>query len=137
METKPDSQPQFPPEWLVEEFRGLLSERAKRDQRGDSSYANNVRFEANVWDLKLVFGSLVQRLGNSDIDWHTAINIPWELAKLMDYYLRVNIAFRERDHGSLTVPSGMVPKPNPPAEDDPKASEFYEMLSKIHKDVFG
>ena len=70
----------------------IQSEDAEQDEL-TADYANNVNFAANVWDLKLLFGELSGT--KPAIDWHTSITLPWAQAKLMAYYLDINIASHE------------------------------------------
>ena len=56
----------------------------RRPHDFNSEYANNTLFEPTVWDLKIIFGELFRsRDGKaSDVDWHTAITMPWSQVKL-------------------------------------------------------
>ena len=58
-----------------------------------SDYANNVFFVGSIWDLKILFGELTAV--EQQVDWHTAMTLPWAQAKLMSYYLQINIALHE------------------------------------------
>jgi hypothetical protein len=101
------------------------------------AYANNVRYEANIWDLRIIFGHLQE----DHIDWHTTITVPWAQVKLMTYYLRVNAAFHERGNDPVRIPVTMKPDPPaPPTEDqlnDPSYMELFEAHRKIYTDTFG
>src|SRR3990167_11504158 len=59
-----------------------------------SLYANNVQFEQSAFDLKLIFGELNQAGGKALVDQHSSMTIPWGQAKLLLYYLQVNIGPR-------------------------------------------
>lgn len=113
----------------------------RRDNDFLSLYANNVRFELSVWDLKLIFGQLDQSSGELAIDQHTAVAISWAQAKLMSYYLQLNLAIHEADNGPITVPASVKPpKPERPVGDlanDPKAQALYELAQKMHGETFG
>jgi hypothetical protein len=81
-------------------------------ERGDdfeSLYANNVRFESSVWDLKLIFGELDQSRPLTIVRQHTSISIPWIQAKLLAYFIEVNIGIFESDNGFIRVPSSVTP----------------------------
>ena len=134
METNPDQS--TIPQWLLDEIKSFLAEKSKRERRAETSYANNVVFAANIWDLKIMFGSLIHRSGQGDIDWHTTVTIPWTQAKLMDYYLRVNLAFREKENGPVEVPRSMVPA-LPPPEDNETSRAQFDLVNQIHREVFG
>ena len=79
-------------------------------------YANNTAVEASVWDLKVVFGQWYQSGG---VDWHTMVTMPWAQAKLLAFYLRVNLAMYEAQHGKVIVPQAMWPQPLPGDLADP------------------
>jgi hypothetical protein len=101
-------------------------------------YANNTRFESSVWDLRLLFGQYRQ----GEIDWHTSVTLPWQQAKLMMYYLRLNIAFYESSGGPLEVPPTMKPsQPTFPTDEelqtDPGSMKLYEAYNKVYIDMFG
>lgn len=53
-----------------------------RHEEFTSLYANNVQFEWSQLDLKLIFGQLDQSRGKAQIEQHTAMTIPWMIAKL-------------------------------------------------------
>lgn len=105
----------------------------------EAVYANNSHFEASVWDLKILFGQLEQHTGKSIVDWHTAITIPWMQAKLLDYYLRINIALHEIESGSrININPRVLPsKAGLPPTDDSNAQALYEASVKIYNEMFG
>jgi hypothetical protein len=74
-------------------------------------YANNLLFEASVWDLKLIFGVLDQTTTPNTIREHASINIPWAQVKLMTHFLKVNLLIHERDHGKVNIPTALIPEP--------------------------
>jgi hypothetical protein len=105
-----------------------------------ADYANNVRFVANVWDLKILFGEL--SVSKPDVDWHTSITLPWAQAKLMAYYLSINIAAYEAHHGGIRLPESMLPlePPPPPLEtgkDDPSHKVFEFVREQRQKFLNG
>jgi hypothetical protein len=101
-----------------------------------SDYANNVLFVGTIWDLKLLFGELSAT--NKGVDWHTSITLPWELAKLMAYYLDINLAARELTHGTIRVPESMTPpEPPPPSESENNpATQRLVSFIKEHRQKF-
>jgi hypothetical protein len=106
-----------------------------------SLYANNVHFESSVWDLKLLFGLLdqIKGAGNAMIDQHTAINIPWVQAKLVAYFLTVNVMLHESENGKLEIPTRIIPiklDPSDPALDD-KGKSLTQYLAWVHDQFFG
>ena len=95
-----------------------------------SEYANNVYFLGNIWDLKLLFGELTAT--SQKIDWHTSITLPWAQAKLMEYYLKLNIAAYEASNGRIKVPESMLPPAPPPiAEEDKNSPGAKKMVDFI------
>jgi len=108
--TDVDPQPQAPPQ----EPQHLTPLQFKRGEDFESLYANNVRFESSVWDLKLIFGQLDQSTGGEVIELHTAVTIPWTTAKILLHYLRVNIALHELENGKIRMPSRVFPNAPPP-----------------------
>ena len=106
-----------------------------------SMYANNVRFEASVWDLKILFGELDQTegAGKTFVELHTAITVSWPTAKIMAYFLAANCASHQAQTGPIHVPSYAVP-PRP----DPSNAVWAGMdknlvnyLGWIHDQFFG
>src|SRR5271156_347432 len=91
-----------------------------------SEYANNTYFVRNIWDLKILFGEL--GIVGQGVDWHTAVTLPWAQAKLMSFYLQVNIAVHEATHGKVKVPTGMLPPPAPSALGDAEVLAFINKL---------
>ena len=94
-----------------------------------TDYANNVAFETSVWDLKLIFGEYSDQ--DKSVEWHTSITIPWAQAKLMQYYLQINLEFNEQQQGKIKIPSVAIPPaPSPPDPDDPAAKALYELVQR-------
>ena len=100
-----------------------------------SEYANNSLFEPSVWDLKIIFGQLfrAEGLGRSDVDWHTAITLPWPQANGSSYYLQVNLVMHEFENGVVKVPERLYPADVPPTEEDLKDTERLAMLDTVKK----
>lgn len=107
-----------------------------------SLYANNVAYEASVWDLKLIFGQLDQNVaerqqGQTTVDYHTAITLPWSTVKTMVYFLRVNLAGHEAEAGPVKLPERVVPpRPNEPGE-NPIAEAAAQAMRRIWDEEFG
>jgi hypothetical protein len=105
------------------------------------SYANNVRYEASVWDLKMIFGQLDQRAPEAVVvEQHTAVTVTWQMAKLMAYFCTVNVVLNQIQTGAHIVvpPTVIPPKPDPSLEGwksaDPKLVRY---LAWIHDQYFG
>jgi hypothetical protein len=100
-----------------------------------SRYANSVRFESSVYDLKLIFGETDQSTGNEIIHQHTAITIPWSLVKTTEYFLELNLKIHEMINGTVLVPPSQMPteaQPVPPEMmNDPNAHKAKDIVEKL------
>jgi hypothetical protein len=95
-----------------------------------SEYANNTTLEQTVWDLKLIFGEFSQR--SNSIEWHTSITMPWAQAKLLAYYLQLNVEAWELRNGPIKIPDTMIPEAPPilpEQEQDPAQRAVFELIS--------
>jgi hypothetical protein len=108
------------------------STQKQQEQADDltTEYANNTFFEGSVWDLKILFGEWSGR--TNSVDWHTSITLPWAQAKLMSYFLELNIANHESQMGKIPFPASMIPPEPPPLpeslQNEPEAKAFREMV---------
>ena len=68
-------------------------------------YANNVQFESSAWDLKMIFGTFDSTSDAPGLKQHTSINVTWQQAKVIAYFVYVNIMFQEITNGLIAVPS--------------------------------
>jgi hypothetical protein len=109
-----------------------------RDADFTALYANNVQFEASVWDLKLVFGELDQSKNPAVIEQHTSVSLPWQQAKLTAYFLIVNFMAYEARHGRTPFPDSIIPKRPDPSEPglDDTAKRVIEYLAWVHDQFF-
>ncbi len=102
-----------------------------------TGYANNVQFEPSAWDLKMVFGELSQIPGNVSIEQHTSITVSWPEAKMMSYYLQVQILIHEFLNGRIQVPKNAWPLPYAPkaveAEDAEAVQAIQVMVNKMRE----
>ena len=98
-------------------------------------YANNAQFELSSWDLKIIFGELNQSGGKTTVEQHTAVTVSWVQAKLFAYYLQVNIAFYELQHGKIAIPKETLPPEPPPIPEelanDPQAKAANQLFKKM------
>jgi hypothetical protein len=81
-------------------------------QRGEDftqHYANNTLFEPSNWDLKIIFGQTDASLGVNAVVQHTGIAVPWAQAKLMIYFITLNLLIHEGNAGRVSVPKGLIP----------------------------
>lgn len=109
----------------------------KRDVPG--IYANNVRFEGNVWDLRILFGQLDRdSAGEAMIDWRAGVTVPWPLVKILVFFLSTNLYGHEEAQGFLKVPASQIPKIAPLSDDATGADKaFYQYALRLHKELFG
>ena len=109
-----------------------------RHENYETWYANNVQYHPSEWDLKLVFGELDSRDGNVIIQQHTAISVAWLQAKIMHYFLTVQLGVFEMGHGKIPVPTSVAPiEPTPPTGEmanDPFAKRVYEYIKKAREE---
>ncbi len=82
-----------------------------KDPRYFELYANNVNFESSIWDLKMLFAVLEQDPESPPFRQLCAVRIPWAQAKLMAYYLFMNIVFQEERQEKIHLPESLTPKP--------------------------
>ncbi len=107
------------------------SQRPDTNIEMETDYANNIFLEPSVWDLKLIFGEFSGR--TNAVDWHTSITIPWAQAKLLMFYLGMNIAIRELNQGGpIQLPATMVPS-EPPAPEE-GGNELNEAIYKFARE---
>ena len=97
-------------------------------------YANNVQFQPFAWDLRMTFGELDVRKGDVIIEQHTAMTVTWLQAKLMLYFLGLQVAVHEMSSGPIRIPKEIFPPdPTPPSgdlENDPIALKVYEYIKE-------
>jgi len=103
------------------------------------SYANNVNFESNVWDLNVIFSLLDQAPSAPPFKQIGSVHIPWAQAKIMAYYLLMNIAFHETEQGKINVPAKVAP---PPIDgllkdlpNDEKAKALVERVNRMRAEL--
>lgn len=103
----------------------------------NTEYANSVGFHPTIWDLKILFGELSSR--TPSVDWHTSMTLSWAQAKLMAYYLQINLALQESRNGNINVPIEMTPMELPAlaesATTDPREVETLKKLKAL-RDAF-
>src|ERR1017187_1064478 len=72
-------------------------------------YANNVQFQPWDSDLRMTFGELDLRKGKVVTEQHTAISISWLQAKIMLYFLGLQVAVQEIANGKIKIPDRLFP----------------------------
>ena len=108
-----------------------------RHENFESWYANNVQFFPSAWDLRMVFGELDMRDGDAIVQQHTAMTVGWVQAKLMNYFMSLQLGVHEMTQGKIEIPPGALPpEPTPPTgdmENDPIAIQVYEYIKKARE----
>ena len=108
-----------------------------RTEDFENLYANNVRFESTLWDLRLILGQV--DLAAKQLTQHTAVNIPWPQVKIAAYYMLINLVIQQALNGNVFIPNNVMPhRPDP---SDASASLYpsgtVEYLGWIHDQIFG
>ena len=97
--------------------------------------SNNVQFQTTQFDLRMTFGEF--DLANMSVQQHTAMTVSWLQAKLMHYFLTLQLAVYEMSNGKIGVPpDALPPEPQPPTgdlKDNPAAIEVYEYIKKARQ----
>lgn len=83
----------------------------------------------------MLFGELDSEPdGTVFVEQHTSIAIPWLQAKLMHYFLTLQLGSYEMSHGRIPIPEAVMPPDATPPEglleDDPRAIKLYEFVKK-------
>lgn len=103
-----------------------------------TGYANNVQFESSAYDLKMVFGELSQTGSKVSIEQHTSVTVSWIQAKLLSYYLQIQIAGYELQHGKIRLPNNVLPIEPPPVPADYPDKEtgeaFRQMVNQMRNE---
>jgi hypothetical protein len=112
----------------------LLTEQEDQPELS-TEYANAIFLAPTLLDLKVIFGETVIFPGRGT-NWHTSITIPWQQAKLLQYYLAVIVAAHEMDNGPIKIPVAMVPKDPPPLPVSetvkPELLKYLKFLHEYH-----
>ncbi len=121
-----ENQPQSPPVGFV------------RHENFESWYANNVQIYPSEWDVKLVFGELDWPTGgNLVVQQHTAMTLSWLQAKILQYFLSLNVEAHEMQYGKIKVPASVMPpeaqRPTGDLANDPASRRLYELIETKRK----
>ena len=110
----------------------------RREEEFESLYANNVQFEASVWDLKMIFGQLDQSTGSTVVEQHTAVTMAWPEAKIMAYFLLVNMTGYQSRNGPIQLPIAVIPTRPDPSDPSLNADgkKLAEYLAWVHDQFF-
>src|SRR5262245_7106151 len=103
-------------------------------------YANNVRLETSVWDLRLILGALDQSdMNDVQVRVSGTVNIPWRQAKLLAYFMVMNMLYHEASNGHITLPAGLITQDFPVIDelkDDPKAIDLVARINRLREELF-
>jgi len=105
-------------------------------------YAQIIRFELSTIDLKLVFGSMDQFAIPATLRQHTGITITWQQAKILAYFIVLNIQLHEAVNGKVPVPTGIIPeafdvKAFEQAVGKTVSSKISAMAEQVRSELFG
>ncbi|MGD0011499.1 MAG: DUF3467 domain-containing protein [Terriglobia bacterium] len=102
-----------------------------------SVYSNNVQFEPFPADLNIIFGEQRVEKGKQIIEQHTAVRVTWTQAKLLAYFINVQVAACEREHGKISIPKAMLPtiaKLPEALAANPTAQAIFELINKMREE---
>lgn len=81
----------------------------ERSDKFTTTYANNVFFATSIFDIRMVFGEVVQFPNVLPfVEQHTAVTL-WREAKIAAIFLTMNVAMHENQFGVLDIPEGILP----------------------------
>lgn len=122
---------------MAEQMNVVVKENFERAEDFISLYANNIQFEQSAFDLKLIFGELDQSQGKVRVEQHSSVTIPWAQAKLLMFYLQVNISLFELENGKIKIRNDLLPQPVRKLSEEekkiPKAEELTELLEALRQ----
>jgi hypothetical protein len=105
-----------------------------------SVYANNVIVLPTVFDIQMIFGEMDQQVEPLVVRQHTSVTMSWIEAKLLQYFLSLQIAAHETVNGTIKIPAAIVPEP-PTAptqevlKEEPQAAAIYSKFLEFHKQL--
>jgi hypothetical protein len=110
----------------------------RRGEDFESLYANNVQFQPSEWDIKIVFGELETdtKSNTNFVEQHTGIALSWLQAKIMHYFLTLQLGVYELSHEKISVPPSLMPPVPDPPPDDPMAKKVFELISEEREKFF-
>jgi hypothetical protein len=109
-----------------------------RHENFESWYSNNIQLKPTEWDLKAIFGEMEpQSDGSIIVQQHTAIVLSWLQAKILHYFLGMQLGTYELAHGRIPIPSSVMPlEPSAPEGDldTPDTRLFYEFMKQYREE---
>jgi hypothetical protein len=105
-----------------------------------SLYANNVIADGTAWDLRLTFGQFEKRADGSVVNTQrVSVTMPFGLAKLMMFWVELQIQVHERQMGQRVRIRPDVLPPMPPIPPESQNDEGYvrlhEMMEKARQQL--
>jgi len=102
-----------------------------------SVYSNNIQFESFPADLNIIFGEQSVVEGKPIVEQHTAVRVTWTQAKLLAYFMNVQVAAYEREHGKISIPKALLPtiaKMPEALAANPDAQAILELVNKMREE---
>jgi hypothetical protein len=82
----------------------------ERSEDFASRYANHVYFATSVFDIRVMFGEILQFPDIPPfVNQHTSMTLSWREAKIAALFLAMNVAMHENKFGTLDIPDGILP----------------------------
>ena len=103
----------------------------RRGEDFESLYANHVYLIPSEWDLKMIFGEVDNDDKGSFIEQHTAIAIPWLQAKILHYFLSLQLGFYEINHGKISIPLSIQPPEPDPIPEELSGNDGSRLLYEL------
>ncbi|MGO9262583.1 MAG: DUF3467 domain-containing protein [Bryobacteraceae bacterium] len=93
---------------MAEQETQPVADEIIRSDRFVSAYANNVKFELSIWDVKILFGEVLKYGSPSVVQQHAVMTVPWLQAKAMALFLSINVASHEEIDGPIRIPGVLL-----------------------------
>jgi hypothetical protein len=99
-------------------------------------YSNTLHFDASDLDFTILFGQTRPFPDPALVDWRAAVTLPWVTAKLLSYYLQINLKIYESEHATIKIPSTMLPPvPGPKDSEATNRNDIVEFVEKLRADL--
>jgi hypothetical protein len=76
----------------------------------------------------MLFGEVDNDDDGMFIEQHTSISIPWLQAKLMHYFLSLQLGYYEMNHGKIAIPPSVEPPEAIPPDDTEASKWLHEFI---------
>jgi len=100
-------------------------------------YSNTLHFDASDLDFTILFGQARPFPPDpSSVDWRAAVTLPWVTAKLLSYYLQINLKIYESEHGEVEIPVTMLPPvPGPKDSEATNRNDIVDFVEKLRAEL--